>query len=180
MFKGLKEDLAKYLDEKLDITNNRLNRIYYDISKDLSVRHEAVKNILADQHRSIEVLIGNDRAETDEKLNSLYRELHKIKGHNAEIAAGMEMIARAAGDKDDYIAELQDTIKSQQNTIERLSNALCNKYLKGLFIMTDVDCRKPVAIRDGELVDLSHATDLTISWSEHDAPVISINQEIIC
>lgn len=171
MFKGLKNDLAKYLDEK--ITELKLF-----IQQHLSLVDWYA--VLADQHRSIEVLIGNNSAETDEKLNSLYRELHKIKGRNAEIAADMEMIARAAGDKDDYIAELQDTIKSQQNTIERLSYALCHKYEKGLFIMTDVDCRKPVAIRDGELVDLSHATDLTISWSEHDAPVISINQEIIC
>lgn len=170
MFKGLKNDLAKYFDE-------RITELKLFIQQHLSLVDW--HGVLADQHRSIEVLIGNNSAETDEKLNSLYRELHKIKGRNAEIAADMEMIARAAVDKDDYIAELQDTIKSQQNTIERLSYALCHKYEKGLFIMTDVNNR-PFVFRDGKLVDLSHATDLTISWSEHDAPVISINQEIIC
>lgn len=73
--------------------------------------------------------------------------------------------------KDQYI----NTLESKQRTIEALSNALCNKYDKGLFIFSE-DGKIPTVIRNGKVLTDNLTQSFSINWSPGEFPNIEIEQ----
>lgn len=69
----------------------------------------------------------------------------------------------------------ENTITSQQRTIEQLTNALKDKYEHGLFIFSE-DGKLPIVIRNGK----EQTNDLTsyfkIEWNHGEFPNITIEQ----
>lgn len=75
------------------------------------------------------------------------------------------------------ISRMENTIESQQRTIEQLTNALKDKYEHGLFVFSD-DCRIPMVIRNGEKVLDKYATWFRIEWTAGEAPTIETEQMV--
>ena len=73
------------------------------------------------------------------------------------------------------LESLENTIESQQRTIEQLTNALKDKYEHGLFIVSN-DGKIPMVIRDGIELTNQLTTEFTISWTPGEVPYISIEQ----
>ena len=76
------------------------------------------------------------------------------------------------------MAELQQmarTIKSQQRTIEQLTNALRDKYEHGLFIVSE-DCKIPLVIRNGKEITNEMTSRFRIDWTFNEFPMIEIEQ----
>ena len=65
-----------------------------------------------------------------------------------EINAGYRQIKDIVGDG----KYLKDMVKSQQKTIETLTNALCDKYNHGVFVYSE-DGKMPMVIRNGKKND---------------------------
>ena len=72
---------------------------------------------------------------------------------------------------------LENTIVSQQRTIEQLTNALKDKYEHGLFIVSE-DCKTPMVIRDGKEVIGEYTKWFRIEWTPGEAPTIETEQMV--
>ena len=70
---------------------------------------------------------------------------------------------------------IKDMVKSQQRTIEALTNALCDKYSHGLFIYSE-DGKVPMVIRNGKELTNDMTTEFSISWCPGEIPSIQIEQ----
>lgn len=97
----------------------------------------------------------NDRAET------LLREIN----------AGYRQIKETTSDN----KHIKDAVKSQQRTIEALTNALCDKYNHGLFIYSE-DGNVPMVIRNGKELTNDMTTEFSICWCPGEIPTIRIEQ----
>lgn len=97
----------------------------------------------------------NDRAET------LLREIN----------AGYRQIRDIVGDG----KYLKDMVKSQQKTIETLTDALCDKYNHGVFVYSE-DGKMPMVIRNGKKMTDDLTTEFSISWCPGELPNIQIEQ----
>jgi hypothetical protein len=73
------------------------------------------------------------------------------------------------------IEKMENTIASQQRTIEALTNALQDKYEKGLFIYSE-DCEMTKVIRNGKELTNPHVRSLCVSWELGCAPEITIDE----
>jgi hypothetical protein len=73
------------------------------------------------------------------------------------------------------IEKMEKTIESQQRTIEALTNALQDKYKKGLFIYSE-DCKMTKVIRNGKELTNPYVRSLCISWEYGGAPEITIDE----
>lgn len=73
------------------------------------------------------------------------------------------------------IEKMENTIASQQCTIEALTNALQDKYEKGLFIYSE-DCEMTKVIRNGKELTNPHVRSLCVSWELGCAPEITIDE----
>ena len=97
----------------------------------------------------------NDRAETLlREINASYRQIRDIVGDSKY---------------------LKDTVKSQQKTIETLTDALCDKYNHGVFVYSE-DGKMPVVIRNGKKMTDDLTTEFSISWCPGELPNIQIEQ----
>lgn len=66
---------------------------------------------------------------------------------------------------------------SNDETINMLTQALCDKYSKGVFIMYDEhNPREVVIIKDGEHIDMSNATSVSFCWDRDEFPRMSIDR----
>lgn len=88
-----------------------------------------------------------------------------------EIDASYRQIKDMAGD----YKYLKDIVKSQQKTIEILTNALCDKYNHGLFVYSE-DGKMPMVIRNGKKITDDLTTEFSISWCPGELPNIQIEQ----
>ncbi len=67
---------------------------------------------------------------------------------------------------------------SNSETVDMLTQALCDKYTKGTFIMYDEHKpREVVIIKDGKRIDMSNATSASFSWYAGDFPSLSIDRK---
>lgn len=73
------------------------------------------------------------------------------------------------------IQSLENTIKSQQRTIEQLTNALRDKYEHGLFIFSE-DGKIPMVIRNGKALTNELTSYFGIEWNIGEIPVLNIEQ----
>lgn len=73
------------------------------------------------------------------------------------------------------IEKMEKTIASQQRTIEALTNALQDKYEKGLFIYSE-DCKMTKVIRNGEELTNPYVRSLCINWEYGGTPEITIDE----
>lgn len=97
----------------------------------------------------------NDRAETLlREINASYRQIRDIVGDSKY---------------------LKDMVKSQQKTIETLTDALCDKYNHGVFVYSE-DGKMPVVIRNGKKMIDDLTTEFSISWCPGEIPSIQIEQ----
>ena len=97
----------------------------------------------------------NDRAETLlREINASYRQIRDIVGDSKC---------------------LKDVVKSQQKTIETLTDALCDKYNHGVFVYSE-DGKMPVVIRNGKKMTDDLTTEFSISWCPGELPNIQIEQ----
>ena len=62
------------------------------------------------------------------------------------------------------IKSMENTIESQQRTIEQLTNALKDKYEHGLFVFSE-DGKIVTAIQDGEEIMTNRMSYLNVEWS---------------
>ena len=88
-----------------------------------------------------------------------------------EINAGYRQIKDIVGDG----KYLKDMVKSQQKTIETLTNALCDKYNHGVFVYSE-DGKMPMVIRNGKKMTDDLTTEFSISWWPGEIPSIQIEQ----
>ncbi len=88
-----------------------------------------------------------------------------------EVNAGYRQIKEMTSDN----KHIKDVIKSQQRTIEALTNALCDKYSHGLFIYSE-DGKVPMVIRNGKELTNDMTTEFSISWCPGEIPSIQIEQ----
>lgn len=116
-------------------------------------KYYAIKNHLYDISKMEEA----NHVHLDEISKKIRDELKWVTEHN-----------RA---KDQYI----NTLESKQRTIEALSNALCNKYDKGLFIFSE-DGNIPTVIRNGKILTDDLTQSFSINWSLGEFPNIEIEQ----
>lgn len=73
------------------------------------------------------------------------------------------------------IEKMEETIESQQRTIEALTNALQDKYKKGLFIYSE-DCKMTKVIRNGKELTNPYVRSLRVDWAYDSAPEIIIDE----
>lgn len=74
--------------------------------------------------------------------------------------------------KDSYMR----TIEDQQQTIKMLTEALCNKFDHGFFIVSSKG-ELPMIIRDGKRLDDEFTTRISITWNtDSSVPDIHISQ----
>ena len=73
------------------------------------------------------------------------------------------------------LKSLENTIESQQRTIEQLTNALKDKYEHGLFVVSN-DGKIPMVIRNGIELTNQFTTEFTITWTPGSIPYINIEQ----
>lgn len=71
--------------------------------------------------------------------------------------------------------KMEETIESQQRTIEALTNALQDKYEKGLFIYSE-DCKMTKVIRNGKELTNPYVRSLCVDWELGCAPEITIDE----
>ena len=76
------------------------------------------------------------------------------------------------------IESMERTIKSQQRTIEQLTNALNDKYKNGLFIVSN-DGRIPMVIQDGKEIMCDRITRFSIDWRVGEIPFIEMEQDAV-
>lgn len=88
-----------------------------------------------------------------------------------EMNAGYRQIKEMTSDN----KHIKDMVKSQQRTIEALTNALCDKYSHGLFIYSE-DGKVPMVIRNGKELTNDMTTEFSISWCPGEIPNIQIEQ----
>lgn len=72
-------------------------------------------------------------------------------------------------------ADMEKTIASQQRTIEALTNALQDKYEKGLFVYSE-DCKVIKVIRNGKALTNPYVRSLRVDWALDCAPEIIIDE----
>lgn len=70
------------------------------------------------------------------------------------------------------------TIESQQRTIKILTEALCNKFSNGFFIVSDGG-EFPRVIRNGKELTDDLTTSISIKWDINNCPDIDISQSSI-
>lgn len=70
------------------------------------------------------------------------------------------------------------TIESQQRTIKILTEALCNKFSNGFFIVSDGG-EFPMVIRNGKELTDDLTTSISIKWDINNCPDIDISQSSI-
>ena len=73
------------------------------------------------------------------------------------------------------IQSLENTIESQQRTIEQLTNALKDKYKHGLFIFSE-DGKLPMVIRNGKALTNELTSYFGIDWNIGEDPTINMEQ----
>ena len=73
------------------------------------------------------------------------------------------------------IKSMEQTITSQQRTIEQLTNALKDKYEHGLFVYSE-DGQVIKAIQDGEEISLNRMSYLDVTWSAGEAVGVTIER----
>lgn len=73
------------------------------------------------------------------------------------------------------LVKAQNTIDSQQRTIEQLTNALMDKYEHGLFIFSE-DGKLPMVIRNGKALTNELTSYFSIDWNIGEIPVLNIEQ----
>ena len=88
-----------------------------------------------------------------------------------EMNAGYRQIKDIVGDG----KYLKDMVKSQQKTIETLTDALCDKYNHGVFVYSE-DGKMPMVIRNGKKMTDDLTTEFSISWCPGELPNIQIEQ----
>lgn len=104
-----------------------------------------------------------------EKIEKINNNMHDA------IYENFELFQKLTGDRMPKYSKLEDTIISQQRTIEQLTNALCNKYEHGLFIFGE-DGKIPMVIRNGKELTNNMTTSFSIDWCPGEIPEIHINQ----
>ena len=78
-------------------------------------------------------------------------------------------------DRISKLSDMEKTIESQQRTIEALTNALQDKYEKGLFIYSE-DCKMTKVIRNGKELTNPYVRSLCVNWEYGGAPEITIDE----
>lgn len=78
-------------------------------------------------------------------------------------------------DRISKLSDMEKTIASQQRTIEALTNALQDKYEKGLFIYSE-DCKMTKVIRNGKELTNPYVRSLCVNWEHGCAPEITIDE----
>ena len=69
------------------------------------------------------------------------------------------------------------TIEVQRQTIELLTNALQDKYERGLFVVSDEHSQyEPLVIKDGKVLTDGRIKCVSVSWDTGQEPVIEIVQ----
>ena len=113
-----------------------------------------------------------------EKIELIYEQMNRvfklIDCSYSDINTNMKVVR----DKTGYIPEInsmQNTIESQQRTIEQLTNALKDKYEHGLFVISN-NGRIPMVIRNGKELTNEMTSYFGIDWTRGESPHISIEQ----
>lgn len=76
------------------------------------------------------------------------------------------------------VNQLKYTIEVQRQTIELLTNALQDKYERGLFIVSDErNGFIPTIIQDGKVLTDDQVTYTSVSWDAAEPPNIEINRQ---
>lgn len=74
--------------------------------------------------------------------------------------------------------QLKYTLEVQRQTIELLTNALQDKYERGLFIVSDErNGFIPLIIQDGKVLTDDQVTYTSVSWDVEEPPNIEINRQ---
>lgn len=112
---------------------------------------------------------------TKVNISNYYTEIKECFSNIKERLANMEdkvyWVSEHNSSKETYIMAME----SKQRTIEALSNALCNKYDKGLFIFSE-DGKIPTVIRNGKVLTDDLTQSFSINWSPGNFPNIEIEQ----
>ena len=117
--------------------------------------------------KKIQKEISDFKFHTVDRLKSIERNVSSIKSTTTDIIFKLNGLPS--------LVKAQNTIESQQRTIEQLTNALKDKYEKGLFIFSE-DGKIPMVIRNGKAVTNELTSYFSIDWSIGEIPDITIEQ----
>lgn len=104
----------------------------------------------------------------------LYNRMNALCSTNNEIMKEIRLIKSRTLDMPQII-NMKNTIESQQRTIEALTNALQDKYEKGLFVYSQ-DYKITKVIRNGKELTHPYVRSLHIDWAYNCAPEIIIDE----
>lgn len=113
-----------------------------------------------------------------EELNNIYNELVYMLNNIISIDNNIIGFENEIKQVNQYIRDKRDEdsiIKSQQRTIEALTNALCDKYKHGLFVYSE-DGKIPMVIRNGKPIIDKLTESFDITWNVGGFPDIRITQ----
>lgn len=100
---------------------------------------------------------------------------HKVNQEMDDVKNIRESVRWSVDNKVYLERKIEGIIKSQQNTIETLMSALCNKYKHGLFIYSE-DGKIPTVIRNGKQITDNLTQSFSIDWTVGEMPNIDITQ----
>lgn len=100
---------------------------------------------------------------------------HKVNQEMDDVKNIRESVRWSVDNKMYLERKIEGIIKSQQNTIETLMNALCNKYEHGLFVYSE-DGKIPTVIRNGKQITDNLTQSFSIDWTVGEMPNIDITQ----
>ena len=112
------------------------------------------------------------------KINAIYEKQDRANRDYNRILDSLYDLSKLIKDKFQDISQaksMEQTIASQQRTIEQLTNALKDKYEHGLFIFSE-DCKIPTVIRNGKELTNDLTSCFSIEWVHGEAPNITIEQ----
>lgn len=100
--------------------------------------------------------------------------------HKKHLLNLCEIVTNRFNTLEDNIFHLSQRLSqkvSDAKTINMLTQALCDKYSKGIFIMYDEhNPREVVIIKDGGIIDMSNATSVSFCWDKDEFPRMSIDR----
>lgn len=122
-------------------------------------------------------------------FKKIYKEIDEIRGKSNGIYERIDVLSKTFRNHYDVMStnihsinicmpdvkRMQQTIESQQRTIEQLTNALRDKYEHGLFIFSD-DGKIPMVIRNGKELTNELTSYFGIDWTHGEIPNIRIEQ----
>ena len=106
------------------------------------------------------------------KMSGLYG---NVDGRFKDISNNIQLI-RIAIQHIPQLKYMQQTIDSQQRTIEQLTNALKDKYEHGLFMFSE-NGKIPMVIRNGKEITNEMTSYCSVEWSRDELPRINIEQD---